>query len=60
MMLRAAEGVFVNVPFDRQYRKLFHALVFTVHECGFLSRCALEGDDSSEVRMEKLYAIIRD
>ena len=54
-MARPAEGVFINVPFDQQYQRLFYALVFTVHECGFLARCALEGDDGSQVRMEKLY-----
>lgn len=54
------EAVFINVPFDRRYRKLFHALVFTVHECGFVARCALEGDDGSQTRMDKLYDIIRD
>jgi hypothetical protein len=59
-MTRSPEGVFINVPFDKQYQKLFHALVFTVHECGFIARCALESDDGSEVRMEKLYTIIRD
>jgi hypothetical protein len=52
------ESVFINVPFDRQYRKLFHALVFTVHDCGFVSRCALESADGSETRMNKLYDII--
>jgi len=59
-MPRSNESVFINVPFDRAYQKLFHALVFSVHECGFIARCALEGDDGSEVRMEKLYNIIRD
>lgn len=54
------EGVFINVPFDRRYLKLFHALVFTVHECGFISRCALESEDGSEIRIDKLYRIIRD
>jgi hypothetical protein len=57
---RPVDGVFINVPFDRPYRKLFHALVFAVHDCGFVARCALEEDDGSQVRMEKLYAIIRD
>lgn len=56
----SAESVFLNVPFDKQYQKLFHALVFTVHECGFVARCALEGDDGSEARMDKLCTIIRD
>lgn len=59
-MAKRHEGVFINVPFDRRYEKLFHALVFTVHECGFISRCALESDDGSEIRMSKLYQIIRD
>lgn len=57
-MVRRREGVFINVPFDRRYAKLFHALVFTVHECGFISRCALESDDGSEIRINKLYQII--
>lgn len=59
-MARDAEGVFLNVPFDVRYRKLFHALVFAVHECGFVARCALESDDGSQMRMDKLYDIIRD
>lgn len=59
-MAAQRESVFINVPFDRRYRKLFHALVFTVHECGFFARCALEGDDGSQMRMDKLYDIIRD
>jgi hypothetical protein len=54
----APEAVFINVPFDRRYEKLFHALVFTIHECGFLSRCALESADGSEIRINKLYNII--
>lgn len=59
-MTRKPEAVFINVPFDRRYLKLFHALVFAVHECGFVSRCALESDDSSELRIAKLYTTIRD
>ncbi|HEY2066264.1 MAG TPA: hypothetical protein VGG84_09935 [Gemmatimonadaceae bacterium] len=59
-MAATPESVFINVPFDRNYRKLFHALVFTVHECGFVSRCALESGDGSEIRISKLYAIISD
>ena len=59
-MAKRPEGVFINVPFDRRYLKLFHALVFAVHECGFISRCALESEDGSEIRITKLYQIIRD
>lgn len=52
------DRVFINVPFDPRYKKLFDALVFAVHDCGFLARCALESDDGSRVRLDKRYAII--
>lgn len=51
--------VFFNVPFDPRYRKLFRALVFAVHDCGFASRCALEQSDSAQVRLDKLYQLIK-
>jgi hypothetical protein len=50
--------VFLNVPFDRLYKKLLHALVFGVHDCGLVARCAQEADDGGQVRIDKLYAII--
>jgi len=50
--------VFLNVPFDARYRKLLRALVFAVHECGLLARCAQEKDDSGQVRVDKLFQII--
>ncbi len=53
-----AEGVFINVPFDRRYKKLFDALVFAVHDCGFTARGAREEEDGSDVRLQKLYRII--
>jgi hypothetical protein len=59
-MPASSDAVFINVPFDRRYKKLFDALVFSVHDCGFLARCAREQDDGSQVRLEKLYGIIAD
>ncbi|MEO5825932.1 MAG: hypothetical protein ABIR59_08600 [Gemmatimonadales bacterium] len=53
-------SVFLNVPFDRPYKKLLNALVFGVHDCGLLSRCALEADDGGQVRLDKLYTIIKE
>jgi hypothetical protein len=53
-----ADAVFINVPFDRLYKKLFDALVFAVHDCGFVARCAREQDDGSQVRLDKLLEII--
>lgn len=52
------DAVFINCPFDATYQPLFHALVFAVQDCGFLARCALEVDDSGEVRITKIKRII--
>jgi hypothetical protein len=54
------ESVFINCPFDAGYQPLFRAVVFAVHDCGFRPRAALERDDGSEVRIEKLRRIIRE
>ena len=52
------DRVFLNVPFDRRYKSLFEALVFAVHDCGLIARCALEGDDGSVVRLDKIFEIV--
>ena len=52
------DSVFINCPFDEAYGHLFRALVFTVHECGFVARSALELDDGSEARIERIKRII--
>jgi hypothetical protein len=54
------DSVFINCPFDPEYQAIFRAIVFTVHDCGFLARCALEVDDSGEVRIAKINRIIRE
>ena len=54
------DNVFINCPFDSTYKHLFDAMVFTIHDCGFIPRCALEEDDASEVRIDKIYNIIAD
>ena len=52
------DSVFLNVPFDRKYGRLFDALVFAVHDCGFIARSALEVDDSGQARVLKILDII--
>ena len=54
------DNVFLNCPFDLTYRPLFDAMVFSVHDCGFIPRCALEEEDASQVRIDKIYNIIED
>ena len=51
-------SVFVNCPFDDAYRDLFQALVFAIHDCGYVVRCALELQDGSQVRIDKIALII--
>ena len=50
--------VFLNVPFDRKYKPLLEAAVFVIYDCGFIARSAMEDDDGSVVRIEKLYRLI--
>lgn len=52
------KGVFINAPFDRKYKRLFDALVFAVHDCGFIARCSMEEGDSSNVRVQTIARII--
>lgn len=51
-------SVFINAPFDRRFQRLFDAIVFTIVDCGFTPRCALEVDDGSQARLEKIFEII--
>ena len=51
-------SVFINCPFDDAYHALFQAIVFAVHDCGYIARCSREFDDASEVRIEKIGKII--
>jgi hypothetical protein len=52
--------VFINCPFDPEYEAIFRALLFAIHALGFKPRSSKEFDDSGQMRMEKLYDIIRD
>lgn len=51
-------NVFINCPFDEAYRPLFYAIVFAVHDCGFIAHCTLEIDDAGRVRIESIYELI--
>jgi len=60
MKIPYEEGVFINCPFDARYETLFNAVAFTVTDCGFTPRCALEAEDSGEERIRKIKRIIRE
>lgn len=52
--------VFINCPFDKSYRRLFHATVFTVLRCGFAPRTAWEQIGSGKARFDRLIQMIRE
>jgi hypothetical protein len=52
------KDVFINCPFDDAYKPAFHAIMFAVYALGFSARCALEFDDASELRLDKIMRII--
>src|SRR5262245_40062154 len=56
----ADRNVFINCPFDADYRPLFEALIFAVVASGYTARCALEDDDAGNIRFDKLRRLIRE
>jgi hypothetical protein len=47
-------SVFVNCPFDSDFRPIFDAMVFAAVCCGFFPRCATESGSVSEPRMARI------
>lgn len=52
------DNVFINCPFDQAYNPLFRAIVFAVIDCGFNARTALEFNDGTLNRLDKILRII--
>jgi hypothetical protein len=52
-------SVFVNMPFDRIHQPLLRAVLFAIHDCGYIARSALEEEDSGRVRVQKIQELIR-
>jgi hypothetical protein len=50
------DSVFINCPFDDDYKPILRAIVYAIYRCGFFPQTALDEDDGTEVR---LYKIIR-
>jgi hypothetical protein len=56
----SAENVFLNCPFDDAYKPSFEAVLFTLTASGYRVRCALEENDTGDVRFVKLCRLIRE
>ncbi|HXO28178.1 MAG TPA: hypothetical protein VOA80_12585 [Thermoanaerobaculia bacterium] len=52
--------VFLNCPFDPEFQAIRDAITFAVFDCGFRPRSAMEVEDASQVRIDKIFDIIRD
>jgi hypothetical protein len=52
--------VFLNCPFDEEYREVYEAIIFGILASGFVVRCAREREDSGEPRIAKINGIIRE
>jgi len=54
------DNVFINCPFDKKYKPLFYSIVFTIYHCGFYPKCALEEDDATQLRLDKIMLLVED
>lgn len=52
--------IFSLTVLDEQYQELFDALLFAVYFCRYKPRCALEIDNGAQIRLEKIFIIIKD
>lgn len=52
------KNIFVNCPFDDEYKPLLKSLLFTILYCDFNPRIALERFDSGEARFSKIKELI--
>jgi len=52
------ESIFINCPFDKDYDPFLKCIIFTVYRCGFVPRSAMEEDDSSDSRLDKIIRLI--
>jgi hypothetical protein len=54
------DSVFINCPFDRRYQPLLRAIVYTVYRCGFFPKTALDEDNGTDFRLEKILRKVRE
>lgn len=54
------KNVFINCPFDNDYKPLLRAMLFTTVVCGYEPRIASESSDSLQVRLDKISKLIEE
>ena len=53
-----SRSVFINCPFDDEFKPLLRAMVFTIIVSGYRPFCALDATDGAETRVVKIAAMI--
>jgi hypothetical protein len=53
-------NVFINCPFDSEYKPLLNTIVFTIIYLGYNPRLSLEQSDSGKFRLQKILNIIKE
>ncbi|MCF0055503.1 hypothetical protein [Dyadobacter sp. CY356] len=54
------KSVFINCPFDKKYKSLYEAMIFTIIACDFTPRCSREFNNADDVRINNIMNLIRD
>ena len=52
------KDVFINCPFDNEFRSLLRVLIFTIIFIGYVPKLTLEKSDSSQTRISKITELI--
>jgi hypothetical protein len=53
------QSVFINVPFDSRYERLFVALIASLISIGRVPRCVLEISEQGQGRLRRIYEVLR-
>lgn len=54
----ASKSIFINCPFDEEFKPILRAMVFAIIAAGYHPRCALDATDGAEVRVGKIAVMI--
>ncbi len=54
-MSKRNRQVFINCPFDQQYKPIFDAIVFTLHDLGYVALHALNQSGGGALRLPRIY-----
>lgn len=56
---KKVDFVFLNCPFDDQYRLLFNAIIFVIYRCGFAPVSGLSENNAMDNRIDKIARMIQ-